>query len=220
VTLHVYALTEHPAMLPETHGIDDAGLRAVRVGDIDAVVSETRSERTIADEAAVLTHARVVDDLFAANNAVLPGRFSNGLADESALLDAIGKRATALREALDRVRGSVEIGLRVIAPASAEAAPATSGREYLTARLAAVQSAEGAAARIHEPLAAAARASTLNVLATPELLLSGAYLIPRTKVEPFRARVEQLDNEHPELTFVCTGPWPPYSFATVETNAS
>jgi hypothetical protein len=220
VTLHVYALAEHPATLPKTQGIDDVPLRAVQIGEIDAIVSETQPGATVADEAAVLAHARVVDDLTAANNAVLPGRFSNGLADENALLEAIGKRATTLREALDRVRGCVEIGLRVIAPARGEAAPAASGRDYLTGRLAAVQAGERAAARIHEPLAAGARASTLNVLATPELLLSAAYLIPRTEVDAFRAQVERLDEEHPDLTFVCTGPWPPYSFATVETNAS
>jgi hypothetical protein len=87
-------------------------------------------------------------------------------------------------------------------------------------RLAEVQAAERAAKQIHTPLAAAAGANTLNVLATPELLLSAAYLIPRAEVEAFRARVQELDDEHPELTLVCTGPWPPYSFATVDADRS
>ena len=58
------------------------------------------------------------------------------------------------------------------------------------------------------------------MLATPELLLSAAYLIPRTNLDAFRARVQRLDDQHPALTFVCTGPWPPYSFATVDTDSS
>jgi hypothetical protein len=87
-------------------------------------------------------------------------------------------------------------------------------------RLAEVQAAERAAERIHLPLAAAAGANTLNVLATPDLLLSAAYLIPRAEVDAFRARVQELGDEHPDLTLVCTGPWPAYSFATVDTDGS
>ena len=220
MTLHVYALTEHPAALPPTPGIGGSGLRAIEIGDIDAVVSETGSGHAPASEEAVLQHARVVDELVSVNDSVLPGRFTNGFGDENALRDAIGGRAAKLRAALEHVRGNVEIGLRVIRGGGRELSPTSSGRDYLTGRLAEVQAAERAAEQIHGPLAAAARASTLNVLATSELLLSSAYLIPRAEVDAFRARVEQLDHDQPELTFVCTGPWPPYSFATVDAEGS
>jgi gas vesicle protein GvpL/GvpF len=220
VTLHVYALTEHPAALPQTAGIAGAQLRAIEIGDIDAVVSEARTTSAVAGEEAVFAHARVVDDLLAANDAVLPSRFANGFGDEAALQAAIAERAARLRDALERVRGNVEIGLRVLAAARRETSDASSGRAYLTGRLAEVQAARHAAEQIHGPLATASRADTLNVLATPELLLSAAYLVPRSDVAAFRARVQRLDDEHPELTFVCTGPWPPYSFATVDANGS
>jgi gas vesicle protein GvpL/GvpF len=214
----VYAVTEHPAALPPTTGIDGAALRAIRIGDIDAVVSEAQSGDAAPSEQAVLAHARVVDDLVSGNDAVLPGRFSNGFGDENALRGAIGERTAKLRAALEHVRGNVEIGLRVIRPGRRDVSTSSSGRDYLSGRLADVQSAERAAEQIHTPLAAAARASTLNVLATPDLLLSAAYLIPRSEVDAFRARVQRLDDDQPELTFVCTGPWPPYSFATVDAN--
>jgi hypothetical protein len=216
----VYALTEHPATLPPTTGIDGAALSAIEIDGIDAVVSESEAAATVTNEGAVLSHARVVDDLVSANASVLPGRFTSGFGDEAALRAEIAPRAAKLRGALERVRGKAEIGLRVIRPERSAASPASSGREYLTARLAEVQAAERAAEQIHTPLAAAAGANTLNVLATPELLLSAAYLIPRADVDAFRARVRELDHEHPELTLVCTGPWPPYSFATVDTDGS
>jgi hypothetical protein len=218
VTLHVYALTRHPGALPKTPGIDGAELRAVEIGDLDAVVSAAPPGSQGANEQAVLAHARVVDELLSTNDAVLPSRFANGFRDEAALRAAVAERAAKLQAALDQVRGNVEIGLRVITADRRDASPASSGRDYLTGRLAEVQAAERAAARIHTPLAAAARASTLNVAATAELLLSAAYLIPRSEVDVFRARVEQLDDAHPELTFVCTGPWPPYSFATLDAS--
>jgi hypothetical protein len=211
----VYALTEHPATLPATRGIDESPLESVHVNGFDVIVSDVAAAAT---EPAILAHARVVDEVLAANDAVLPARFGAGVDGVAALGDAIRGRADTLRGALDRVRGNVEIGLRVTTAAPRDHAnAAASGQAYLKNRLAEVQAAERAAHEIHGPLAAAAQDDTLNVLATPGLLLSAAYLIPRADVDEFRARVEALDAAHPELTFVCTGPWPPYSFATVET---
>ena len=217
MTLHVYALTEHPATLPPTNGIDESPLETVQVDGFDVIISEVGAPAT---EAAILAHARVVDDVLAANDAVLPARFGRGVEDVFALSETIRGREDKLYEALEQVRGNVEIGLRVVAGGRPQPATTSSGRDYLTGRLAELQAAEHAAKEIHEPLAAEARAHTLNVLATPDLLLSAAYLIRRADVEAFRARVEALDAEHPELVFVCTGPWPPYSFATVEASPS
>jgi Gas vesicle synthesis protein GvpL/GvpF len=215
VTLHVYAVTEHPAKLPETNGIDQSPLEAVQVDGFDVIVSEVAAPAT---ETAIVAHARVVDDVLASNDAVLPARFGGGVDDVAALRETIRDREDKFHDALEQVRGNIEIGLRVAAAAAprARADEAPSGHAYLTSRLADVQASERVAREIHAPLAAAAQADMLNVLATPELLLSAAYLIPRADVDAFRARVEELDIEHPELVFVCTGPWPPYSFATVE----
>jgi gas vesicle protein GvpL/GvpF len=214
VTLHVYALTDHPASLPPTRGIDDSQVDAVHVDGFDVIVSHVVPAAT---EPAIVAHARVVDEVVAANDAVLPARFGRGVDDVAALAGTIRGREDKLHAALEQVRGNVEIGLRVTAGAPREQQPAaTSGQAYLKHRLAEVRTAERAAQEIHAPLAEAARAATLNVLATPDLLLSAAYLIPRAEVEAFRERVEALDAKHPELTFVCTGPWPAYSFATVE----
>jgi hypothetical protein len=44
-------------------------------------------------------------------------------------------------------------------------------------------------------------------------LLRAAYLVDRDAVGGFTARVDALQREHPELAVLCTGPWPPYSFA-------
>jgi hypothetical protein len=38
--------------------------------------------------------------------------------------------------------------------------------------------------------------------------------MPVGRVEAFRAELTEVEAAHPELAFVCTGPWPPYSFAS------
>jgi hypothetical protein len=83
----------------------------------------------------------------------------------------------------------------------------------MEARLARTEATEHLARRLHEPLAALARASTRTIATTPRLVLSGAYLVEPDEVDTFRSRVAKLEAEHPQLAFACTGPWAPYSFA-------
>jgi gas vesicle protein GvpL/GvpF len=212
----VYALATHPAVLP-ARGLDGAPVEALALDGVDVVVSAVGDGvgETVT-EAAVLEHARVVDELFEANAAVLPARYGYGFADAAAVEEAVGGRLDALRDGLERVRGMVELGLRVTAPLREERAAESSGRDYLAARRAQLRAAEDAAHAVHDPLAAVAAAATINVLATAKLLLSAAYLVPRGEVERFLGLVEATTAEHPELAFACTGPWPPYSFAILD----
>jgi hypothetical protein len=214
--LYLYALTEHPTVVPPTLGLEQAPLAVERLDGIEAVVGVVGHERIDPSEDAVLTHARVVDELTALNEAVLPARFGRGYPDAEALRDAVAERADALRLALDRVRGCLELGLRVLSKPSDAGSPGQSGREYMLGRLDRRRRDERLADEVHAPLAALARAETRTVAATPQLLLSAAYLVPREALERFQSTLHELESAHPELSLACTGPWPPYSFATAE----
>jgi Gas vesicle synthesis protein GvpL/GvpF len=212
--IYLYAIAEELTGLPGPRRLDDAPLDRRTVDGLDLVVSEHDGTDVAASEEAVLAHARVVEALVERSGALLPARFGRGFRDEAALREAIEGRAGSLRDALAQVRGCVEVGVRVLAP---EAVPspetAESGRAYMEARLARAGETERLAGELHEPLAELARAATRTVGATPRLLLSGAYLVEPGELDAFRRRVGELEAEHPELTFVSTGPWPPYSFA-------
>lgn len=221
MTLYLYALVDAPARLPGSAGLDDSTLSVEPLGALDAVVSSLAAPPSAQSEEQVLAHARVVDELAELNDAVLPVRFGRGYADASALRDAVDARGDELREALDRVRGCVELGLRVLA-GTAEKTPAApeSGREYLRARLSERQRGERLADELDAPLAALSREATRSVLATPQLVLSAAYLVPRDELDEFRRAVGSVQSRHPELSVACTGPWAPYSFATAEAEAT
>jgi Gas vesicle synthesis protein GvpL/GvpF len=216
--LHLYALATHPARLPGVAGIEGSHLRSVRVApEVDALVSEVSATGAAATEAAILAHAAVVEELARHNDALLPARFGAGYGGEEALAEALEGRAAQVRDALERVRGCVELGLRVFADTADERSPnGSSGRAYMLRRLDQVRSSERIAADVHEALGAEARESTSRVLASPQLLLSSAYLLPTHAVDSFRAALNRTERRHPELTFVCTGPWPPYSFALLD----
>src|SRR5919109_4512339 len=133
--LHVYALVRRPTTMPGTVGIQDASLRLVTVADeIDAVVSES-NDAGAPDEAAILAHARVVDALVGANEAVLPVRFGSGIADDRDLRRRLEDRRGELHHTLTRVSGCVELGVRAFRAAHAAGPRPDSGRAYMQRRL-------------------------------------------------------------------------------------
>jgi hypothetical protein len=82
----------------------------------------------------------------------------------------------------------------------------SSGAAYLRARTTRSQAADS----VHAALAALARDSRTRVGVEP---LRAAYLVDRHAVAGFVSRVRELQDAQPELAILCTGPWPPYSFA-------
>jgi hypothetical protein len=43
-----------------------------------------------------------------------------------------------------------------------------------------------------------------------------AYLVPQDSSEAFTATIGRFTQSHPEVLIDARGPWPPYSFATLE----
>lgn len=216
--LYLYAFSEPPTTIPPVAGIGASPLAVERVDRVDAVISVLPGAAPVeVSEDAIRAHARVVDEVARQNAAVLPVRFGRGYGDVEALREAVTERATELSDGLARVRDCVEVGLRVLAaPDEGAAGVPSSGREYLRARLDERLRGERLAHELHAPLETMARASTCSVLATPRLLLSASYLVPRDGLDAFRNAVAEVQRAHPDLSMACTGPWPPYSFATAE----
>jgi gas vesicle protein GvpL/GvpF len=155
--------------------------------------------------AAAVAHGRVVEALAGLADPVLPARFGSVHPSPEALADALASNSDALAAALRAVEGCVEVGVRGIPSApEPENAPAN-GREYLERRRAAV----GLVERVHEPLAAQARAARLERGSG----FAASYLVPREELDAFLDAVREADG--PELALVSSGPWPPYSFAGV-----
>lgn len=211
--IYVYAVMASHAEVPPLAGLDDAPLGARDVGDLTLAASDHEAAPAPSKEA-VLRHAQVVEALAQSGAAVLPARFGLAFDDEAALQDDVAAQAAELRAALERVRGCAEVGLRVLGPERDERPEAPlSGGDYLRARLEETTERERLAAELHDALARHARGSTRNAAAGDRLLLSAAYLVPHDAVGAFRHEVGKLERSHPELALVCTGPWPPYSFA-------
>jgi hypothetical protein len=235
--MYLYAITDRSeSPVPAEPGLEGTSLLSLAYRGIAAVVSPLVTTKVPPTEDNLWRHEAVVEALMA-DRAVLPVRFGTVLADEAAVQNVLVAHYADFVASLDRVRGRVELGLRVLweladsewqmadssqRPSAISHQPsATSGRAYLMARLeeerqrrAWRRRAEALVEEIYAPLARLAAESTRQVLVTPRLLLTAAYLVDRGQVAAFRREVEALSAAYPALRFLCTGPWPAYSFVT------
>ena len=219
--LHMYALVRHPAALPDIGGIDEAPLRSAAAAEgVDAVVTDTNAEAGAPTEAAILAHAEVVEAVAAANDSLLPARFAGGVPNEDELRRRLDGRRESILEALGRVEGCIELGLRVLPDTREEPSPAASGSEYMRRRLDEVARAEELGRTLHGSLVGASRESSCNVLGRRDVVLTGAYLVARDDLDRFHAALHEAERELAGVTLVLTGPWPPYSFALLEADAT
>jgi gas vesicle protein GvpL/GvpF len=226
--LYVYALAEtSEAALPALRGHRGAQLRHLSRNGVTAVFSRHRQIELPPEPDHLWRHERITEALMA-DRGVLPVRFGTTVADEAALATMLTARAEEFRELLALVRRRVEIGVRALwtspakepSPAEADPAgpagpvgPAGPGRAYLLDALRARHAPSRVADTIHAALAEHAVSARRRVLVTPRLLLSGAYLLERDGVDRFLAVADEVDRAHSEVELVCTGPWPPHSFA-------
>jgi hypothetical protein len=217
--LYVYALVDARPVPPslEGEGHDGAPLCVVERGSIAAVCSRHDGIELPAEPDHLWRHEHVTESLME-DHAVLPVRFGTTVADENALATMLDEREDELCGAFERVRGRVELGVRVLwAPPEPAPEPtpdgAGPGTAYLLGRLAARNAASSLAESIHVGLAAGAVEARHEVSSTPRLLLSGAYLVGRGDVGSFLEAVDAAARRHPEVELLCTGPWPAHTFA-------
>ncbi len=237
--IYLYAISDQPELpVPAEPGLEGTSVFTLTYRDIAAVVCPLTTADVSLTEANLWRHEAIVEALMA-DRAVLPVRFGTLLADEVAVQNVLAEHYADFVTSLERVRGRVELSLRVLweiadsewqmanssqrSSAISHQPSASSGRAYLMARLeeerqrqARRQQAEALAEELHAPLAQLAAESTQQVLITPRLLLTAAYLVERDQVAAFRREVEALSDAHPTLRLLCTGPWPAYNFVTVK----
>jgi hypothetical protein len=195
--IELYAITDDPAP-------PDPPLRAVRSDGLTALCAP--AERREMSAEVLWRHEEVVESLMKERD-LLPMRFGTLVEDDEAAIRALEERREELKTSLDRVRGAVELAVRAEAdPGSPVTPAAASGTEYMRAKAHRTE----AARLLHEPLAFLARESIVRP--GPEVLRA-AYLVDREAVDAFVGLVKRLQATHDGLRVLCTGPWPPYSFA-------
>jgi Gas vesicle synthesis protein GvpL/GvpF len=194
---------------------DAPGLRPVRVGNLTALVASAR--RAPAPTAANLRrYHETIAAIAAVLPAVLPVRFAT-IMTEPELVLVLRARAKSLTETLRRVRGGVQMTLRLAGVPQQDAAAvrppggrARSGMDYLQQR----------AAREREVPGFEAVRSVLGAWIVEERVerkgevVSVYHLIRRTAAPAYR-RAATAALVRAGLRGVVSGPFPPYAFSAL-----
>ncbi|MEV4604867.1 GvpL/GvpF family gas vesicle protein [Amycolatopsis sp. NPDC049253] len=246
IWLYGVARSVDPGSLANLCGVAGEAPRAVEAGDLMAVTGdvplsafgEEALRYNLEDLDWLAVVARAHDAVIAALGArdpVVPVRLATVYHDDTSVRLAVEARAADFARTLDHVEGRVEWGVKAFLetapePVRTATSGAGAGAAYLARRRSALasredrqQQAADQVNRVHAVLSEfAADACThppqSRTLAGEDgpMVLNGAYLVDAGEADRFAETVADCGRDSDVLSVRLTGPWPPYSFSSME----
>lgn len=203
--LYTYGIIEQEDLELDVEGVAGADrIYTVDYKNVSAVVSDidtTEPDRTDEDVEAhniVLQHVLEYDG----GRTVVPMSFGMAFKNERTLKGVLRGARPALRSTLNDIEGTVELGVKILAPAD-NAVPQ-----------------EDIQATVTDQLTELSINETENDLFTDRLIVNKSYLVDRDQRDTFDAVIDEIEAEYDdELTIKYTGPWPPYNFVDIHIGA-
>jgi hypothetical protein len=214
-------------------------VRILTYDDLAAVVSDARQDRYDINPENLRAHQRVITQAMTRSD-VLPASFGLVAASDQQVQELLYRKSDDLHRSLEQVRGRIELGLRVLwneerlfAEVVAENDDIRALRDRLASQVPAAtyyeriplgervaaamqrKSAAEAAALLDalEPLAVETR---VNENQSDRMLLNAAFLVDKTRIPAFDARVQALaEAQAGRQIFRYVGPLPPYNFVDI-----
>jgi hypothetical protein len=247
----LYAVTADSAGLPAgaaaRPGVGGGRVRAIRAAGLTAVVEDVGEDefgeaalrRNLEDliwlERTARAHHAVIEAM-TERGPVVPMRLATVYSGDDPVAGTLRRRAGDLREALCRIRGRSEFGVKAYPaapvdplPEERDPAPAPTGpgaaylqrrRAQLASHRSAREEAAAGAQAVHAELSRLSVSARLYPPQPPGLagqaasmVLNAAYLVADERASEFTATVNDLTGRHRSVRLGLTGPWPAYSFA-------
>jgi hypothetical protein len=230
---YVYCVADRVSSPPsQVAGIAEQEVELLTIEGLVVVTSKFEGEVVPLTRENVLQHESVVRSVFATITP-LPFRFGT-LISQQVLDSYIKSRRPALVERLRAVQNCAELSVKIIWPNWSErrqtqlqlkSEPDESGpgssflkskREELFGDQELGEEAKEISEWLGARLARLVRQQNVSVQPQQKLVLSGSYLVGRECETDFRSELETVKAERPELHFLISGPWPPYTFANID----
>jgi hypothetical protein len=225
--LYVYCLAEKIDAPPAVRGISGAQVDVIKVEEWQLLVSEFDgdSKPPVTRENA-LAHDAVVRSILN-ETTPLPFRFGT-VQTESQLLSYIRTHRAALEAKLAQIRGCVEMNVKIISnttdlSTNSESPEQGPGARFLNEKRRQILGSERrateareVAAWLEEQVESFVRQEEISLRPTEKLIVAAAHLVAREQVAKYRDRLAVACNLRPELHFLVSGPWPPYTFSNIE----
>lgn len=229
--LYVYCLVEGIAALSgPVRGISGAPVRLEKIEGLGVLVSDFNDSVVPVTQENAMDHAAAVRSVLD-RTTPLPFRFGT-LVTEQQLRSYVSARKPALETNFSLVRGCVEMNVKIIWPNDLAANDKEEdvqepgqglGATFLAAKRREILGSEFRAAQageistwLHKSVPGLIRSEKVSLQPSEKLFLTAAHLVGRVNLEQYRAKMAQVRDERPDLHFLFSGPWPPYSFANIE----
>ena len=226
---YVYCLAEKIDAPPSVRGISGARVDVMTVEDWPLFVSEFEGDAAPpVTRENVLAHDAVVRSMLS-ETTPLPFRFGT-VQTQSQLVSYMRTHRAALAAKLAQIRGCVEMNVKIISPADTTGLNTTSepdeqgpGARFLKEKQRELLGSEQRAKEAREvatwleaQVEPFARQEQVSLCPTEKLIVAAAHLIAREQVTKYRDHLASARNLRPELHFLVSGPWPPYTFSNIE----
>lgn len=233
--LYVYCFAEgFDGLRNFPRGVSGAQVRLIKLEDLSVLVSECTGDVFHLFRKNGLAHNAVVRSVFK-QTTPLPCRYGMIVTDKQ-LRNYVSTHKQALKNRLVHVRGGAEMNVRISGPRlGATPAPEREqrklvgpGTRFLLNKRTELRGEEWQAAQkkelsawLGERLGELIRDEKINVVPHERATLARAdHLVDRADIEQYREKMGAAIAERPEIRFMVSGPWPPYSFANIELEFS
>lgn len=221
--LYVYCLAEGVETIAGT-GISSAPVRSLTIDELMVLVSDLDMDAVTVTRENVLAHAAVVRSVMA-QTTPLPFRFGT-LVTETQLRNYVSTHKAALDAKLAHVRDCVEMSVKIIwenEPDNHPVAKQSTGTAFLAEKRREILGDEQRAAAakeistwLHQSISELTRDEHVVLRPNEKLVVAASHLVERGRVGQYQERVAKVRENRPNLHFLLSGPWPPYSFVNIE----
>ena len=228
--LYAYCMVEDlDTFDAHTGGISGAAVRLLKIDDFGVLVSDPGSDTVPVTRDNAFAHAAVVRSVLD-RTTPLPFRFGT-LVTEQQLSSYISSRKPALHTNFAHVRNSVEMSVKIIWQLSTDnpdeptnkTITQGAGTTFLAQKRRELEGderrsaqAEEIATWLRDTVSGLTRDERVTLRPAHKLVLAAAHLVERTAFPNYREKLATARQNRPELHFLLSGPWPPYSFANIE----
>jgi Gas vesicle synthesis protein GvpL/GvpF len=223
--LYVYCLAENiDTLAAPVRGISGAPVEVIKIEDFSFLVSRREGDSVPVTRENALTHDSVVRSVLNMTTP-LPFRFGS-LVTRQQLASYTSTHRASLEMKLAQVRGCLEMSVKIIwntelTDSVSERNDLGPGAAFLQQKRREILGGERRAEQsrqvatwLREQVKLCIREEEISLCPTEKLIVAAAHLVPREQVVNYLDRLAEARKTRPELHFLVSGPWPPYTFSS------
>ena len=233
MSLYAYCVTSSHFERQDVVGFNGQRVKLLAVGDLVCLTSEFTADSVSISRETVQQHESVVR-MVLQDETPLPFRFGT-LTSAQRLQKFLTTHQESLAAKLEEVSGCVEMSAKIISHGgderredlNSESELSGPGAKFLLAKQrelasdsAFSQQADESRRWLSEIVGSHVKAELVEIQPGRKLLLSAAHLVEWSELEDYKLAMIEGRKSRPDLRFLTSGPWAPYSFSNINLEFS